>query len=378
VLTIRYPLGLVVRRLAHAGQGILRAMVLAAGVGSRLEPLTTQIPKPLVPIANVPVMEHILQLLKRHDFSEVCANLYYLPDQIENYFQDGSALGIQLHFLREEELSGDAGGVRACRKFLGDSTFIVLMGDSLTDCDLSALVSEHKARKALATIGLKRVDDVSRFGVALLDGDGWIRGFQEKPRPEDAKSNLASTAIYVLEPQIFDCIPKEGTYGFGRQLFPKLVEEGLPILGVEIHGYWLDVGTIDHYRQANFDALAGLVDLQIPAKLISERPSRIWLGEGATLEPGVKIDGTDKNSAIIIGKNSVIHSGARLIGSVVVGEDCTIEAQSVLRNAILWSGSRVGAAVQITDSIIGSNLQIESGKIYDGVAVVPDALAEAS
>jgi mannose-1-phosphate guanylyltransferase len=378
VLTIRYPLGLVMRRLAHAGQGILRAMVLAAGVGSRLEPLTTQIPKPLVPIANVPVMEHILRLLKRHDFSEVCANLHYLPEQIENYFQDGSAQGVKLHFLREAELSGDAGGVRACRKFLGDSTFIVLMGDSLTDSDLGALISEHKAKKALATIGLKRVDDVSRFGVALLDGDGWIKGFQEKPRAEEAKSKLASTAIYILEPQIFDYIPKEGSYGFGRQLFPKLVEAGLPILGVEIHGYWLDVGTLDHYRQANFDALAGLVDLPIPGKLISDRPSRIWLEEGAVLEPGVKIDGTEKNSAIIIGKNSVIHSGARLVGSVVVGEDCTIEAQSVLKNTVLWSGSRVGAAVKITDSIIGSNLQIESGKIYDGVAVVPDALAEAS
>ncbi len=353
-------------------------MVLAAGVGSRLEPLTIQTPKPLVPIANVPVMKHILQLLRKHDFSEVCANLHYLPDQIENYFQDGSALGIKLHFLREEKLSGDAGGVRACRKFLGDSTFIVLMGDSLTDADLSAIVSEHKAKKALATIGLKHVDDVSRFGVALLDGDGWIRGFQEKPQPDEAKSNLVSTAIYVLEPQVFEHIPKEGTYGFGRQLFPKLVESGLPILGVEIDGYWLDVGTIDHYRQANFDALGGLVELEIPGKLAvnqSGAPSKIWLEEGAMLEPGVVIEGAGgSEGAIVIGKNSIIRSGARLIGSVVIGENCSVGSQTLLKNSILWSGSQVKSAVTITGSIIGSNMQIESGKTYDGVVAMPEGL----
>src|SRR5271156_5939253 len=178
-------------------------MVLAAGVGSRLEPLTVQTPKPLVPIANIPVMEHLLKLLKRHDFAEICANVHYLPDQITSYFQDGSSIGIKMHFLEEKELSGDAGGVRACHDFLGGTTFVVLMGDLLTDADLTKIVAEHKQKNALATIGLKRVSDVSHFGIAVRDQSGMITAFQEKPQPHEAKSDLASTGIYVLEPEVF-------------------------------------------------------------------------------------------------------------------------------------------------------------------------------
>ncbi len=246
---------------------VLKAMVLAAGVGSRLDPLTTEVAKPLVPVANIPVMEHILNLLKQHGFADICANLHYLPEKIEEYFGDGSNLGVSLSFHREEKLSGDAGGVRACRKFFGDGTFIVLSGDVLTDVNLTAIVEQHKKKKALASIALKAVDDVSHFGVALLSKEGFITGFQEKPQPNEALSDLVSTGIYILEPEIFNFIPEAGEYGFGRQLFPRLIEKGFPILGVQCHDYWSDVGTIEQYRRSNFDAIAGKVKLSLVSPL---------------------------------------------------------------------------------------------------------------
>src|SRR4030095_1867806 len=207
---------------------MMKAMVLAAGVGSRLDPLTTGVPKPLVPVVNRPIMEIILELLKRHGVSEIVSNLHHLPDQLLRYFGDGSRLGLKLSFHHEEDLSGDAGGVRTCRAFLEDGTFLVLMGDLLTDADLTAIVAEHKKKGALAPIGLKAVDDVSQFGVALINEEGFITGFQEKPAAADALSNLASTGIYVFDPEVFEHIPTEGFYGFGRQLFPSLLQKGAP------------------------------------------------------------------------------------------------------------------------------------------------------
>jgi mannose-1-phosphate guanylyltransferase/phosphomannomutase len=360
--------------LADAGQFIVRAMVLAAGVGSRLEPLTTQTPKPLVPIANVPVMEHILKLLKRHEFADICANVHYLPDQIKDYFEDGSRLGINLHFLEEKELSGDAGGVRACRDFLSGTTFVVLMGDLLTDADLTEIVRQHKKKKALASIGLKRVREVSHFGIAVLDQAGLITAFQEKPQAHEAKSDLASTGIYILEPEVFNYIPDKGSYGFGRQLFPSLVEKGFPVLGVEIEGYWSDVGTLTQYRQANFDTLAGLVHLDVPGHVKMSPDhlhSKVWLEEGAIIEPNVVIEGP-----ALIGKNSIVRSGAHLSGSVVIGENCIIQEGARIQNSILWSGAQVKSRAEIIDTILGKNVQIESGKIYTGVAAVPESSSE--
>ena len=177
-----------------------KALVLAAGVGTRLDPLTKSVPKPLVPVANRPVMEHVLRLLKRHGVNEVAANLHYMADKMPEYFNGVKDLGQKLHFVHEKELSGDAGGMRACKKFLKDSTFVVLMGDIITDIDITYIVQKHKRSGAIASIALKTVEDVQHFGVAKLDRDGRIIQFQEKPKLEEAISNLASTGIYVFEP----------------------------------------------------------------------------------------------------------------------------------------------------------------------------------
>lgn len=353
-------------------------MVLAAGVGSRLDPLTSQIPKPLVPIANIPVLEHILNLLKQHGFTELFANLHYMPEQLVEYFGDGSKFGVKLTTLLEEKLSGDAGGVRACRQHLQNETFVVVMGDLLTDADLSRVVAEHKRKKALATIAIKQVDDVSRFGVVVQDENGLITGFQEKPAPEVALSNLASTGIYVLEPRVFDFIPAQGEYGFGRQLFPSLVGLGMPVLGVEIKEYWSDVGTIPQYRESNFDALEGRIRLHLPeranvADRIDKSPQRsmnkagsMWIGEGSAVESY-----GDEESLVMIGKNSRIEAGVTFSGRVVVGDRCLIEKGSTITDSVIWSGSHVEGGAVVRSCVLGCGSRIEPNSTHSDVATVP-------
>lgn len=340
----------------------MKAMVLAAGVGSRLEPLTNQVPKPMVPIANRPVMEHMIALLQRNGINEIISNLHYLPDQIADYFGDGSAFGVRWHAILEKELSGDAGGVRACRKYF-DSTFIVLMGDLLTDADVSYVIETHKKKGALASIAVKQVPDVEQFGVVVRDKQGFIKQFQEKPRKEEALSNYASTGIYVLEPEIFKHIPEQGTYGFGRQLFPSLVEKGLPVLGIPIDDYyWSDVGTIKQYRISNCDALSGKVDIKIPGTA-----AKFGYAEaGAVVADGVAVEGK-----LLVGKNSRIESGVRIKGHVIVGDNCRIGRGAYLEDTIVWADSNIGREAVLRNCVVGYNCTVGDGTTQNEMASVP-------
>ena len=336
-------------------------MVLAAGVGSRLDPLTSQLPKPLVPVANRPVMEHILLLLKKHGFTDVVSNLHYLPDKIKSYFGYGESMGMNLDFRYEEELSGDAGGVRACRKFFGQETFIVLMGDLLTDADLSRVYAEHKRKGALATIGIKQVVDVSQFGVVVRDDQGFIKGFQEKPSKEEALSNFASTGIYILEPQIFDYMPATGSYGFGRQLFPSLVQQGLPVLSVDLGTYWTDVGTIHQYRQSNFDALEGALTVE----LHGERTAQGHIGAGSSIDPRTAVEGN-----LLLGKRSKIAAGVQIKGRVIIGDNCRIERNAILEDTIVWSNSVVEENASLKHCIVGSGCVVQNGSKHNQITAV--------
>jgi len=325
-------------------------MVLAAGVGSRLDPLTSDVPKPLVPVANFPVMQHLLQLLQRHNIENVVANLHYLPEKLIEYFGDGSRFGLNMQFRMEEKLSGDAGGVRFCSDFLKDDTFVVLMGDLLTDIDISYVVAQHKAKGALASIALKKVDDVSRFGVAVLDQDGFIKGFQEKPKKEEALSNLASTGIYVLEPAVFDHIPKEGDFGFGRQLFPKLVQNNLPVLGVEVGAYWSDVGTIEQYWNSNLEVLNRKLKVDLPGYgMTIVNGHNLYLADGARLDNDVVIEGN-----VMVGRGARIAPGVKLIGNVVIGDGAVVEAGCELKDTVLWSDVNVSRDTKLSDSVVAS------------------------
>jgi len=346
----------------------MKAMVLAAGVGSRLDPLTSNLPKPLVPIANIPVMEHIVRLLSKHGFTEIVANLHYLPDMLVNHFGDGSRFGVDLTFRLEEELSGDAGGVRACRDFFGKEPFIVMMGDLLTDADLSKIYHEHRSKKALATIAVKRVKEVEHFGIVVQNEQGFITGFQEKPERSEAKSNMASAGIYVLQPEVFKHMPETGTYGFGRQLFPMLVEKGLPVLGSEIETYWSDVGTISQYKESNFDVLKGIIDIPLAGMKEKIGDSMRILGDGAGIDSSATVSGV-----AILGRGSRVMAGANLKGAVVVGDNCTIQPGAHLENVVIWSGVTVKENAVIKDSIVGNGCVIEAGIELAEVTAMADA-----
>ncbi|MGD9680073.1 MAG: sugar phosphate nucleotidyltransferase [Candidatus Obscuribacterales bacterium] len=346
----------------------MKAMVLAAGVGSRLDPLTSNLPKPLVPVANVPVMEHIVRLLSKHGFTDIVANLHYLPDMLVNHFGDGSRFGVNLTFRLEEELSGDAGGVRACRDFFGKEPFMVMMGDLLTDADLSKIYHEHRTKKALATIAVKRVKEVEHFGIVVQNEQGFITGFQEKPERSEAKSNMASAGIYVLQPEVFKHMPETGTYGFGRQLFPMLVEKGLPVLGSEIETYWSDVGTISQYKESNFDVLKGIIDIPLAGMKEKIGDSMRILGDGSGIDSSAKVSGV-----AILGRGSRVMAGASLKGAVVVGDNCTIQPGAHLENVVIWSGVTVKENAVIKDSIVGNGCVIEAGTELAEVTAMADA-----
>ena len=341
----------------------MKAMVLAAGVGSRLDPLTRLVPKPLVPFVNVPVMEYIQRLLSRHGITQTISNLHYLPEKVPAYFGDGSRLGMQMSFVNEPTLSGDAGGMRACRSFLEDGTFLVVMGDLVTDMDLSYVINQHKDKGALATVALKQVEDVERFGIAVLDSDGLITGFQEKPQRTTARSNLASTGIYVFEPEIFEHVASKGEVGFGKNVFPSLIDKGLPVLGVEVYGYWSDVGTIAQYQTSTFDAVQGLIDLDLPGK----RSAIGYVAADSSVGNGCLIDGL-----VVLGSNSHIENGVRVKGYAVIGDNCIIGRGTVLEDAIVWNGTTIGTNAQLKNSIVGSNVYIEAGsKLFNTATVEP-------
>lgn len=319
----------------------MKAMIMAAGVGSRLMPMTAGVPKPMIPITNRPLMANTVKLLARHGFNQLIANLHYHGDQISGYFGDGSEFGVSMHYSPEEELLGTAGGVKRCAWFL-DETFVIVSGDALTDIDLTRLMEAHRRRGAMATIALKEVPDVEHFGIVITGDDERIRNFQEKPRPEEALSQVANTGIYVFEPEVFQYIP-EGFYDFGTQLFPRLVQMGSPFYGAAIQDYWCDVGNLDTYRQAHADVLAGRVQADWEGRLLyNEESRRVLLGEGSELGNGV-----------------------RFSGSVVIGPGCRIEDNAVIGDTVIWDHTFIGRGAILRESVVGAGCLVRPGSIVE-------------
>jgi mannose-1-phosphate guanylyltransferase len=300
-------------------------MVLAAGLGTRLRPLTYEITKPMVPVLDRPVMEHILELLERHGLTEVIANLHYFPDSIREHFGD------RLDYVYEEELHGTAGGVRECAPFFGAETFLVISGDALTDIDLTALVARHRQAGGIATLAVKQVSDTRQYGVVLHDRDGRITGFQEKPAPEEALSDLGNCGIYVFEPTIFEYFPQRPFVDWANDVFPTLLENDVPFYIHEIGEYWNDVGSLAELRQGTFDALRGQLHLQI---------------EGEEVAPGVVVVGGDSlpgdalvDPPVWIGADVAIGAGVRLMGPVVLGDGASVGDGAQLRESIVFPGT---------------------------------------
>jgi mannose-1-phosphate guanylyltransferase len=325
----------------------MKAMVLAAGLGTRLRPLTYEITKPMVPVLDRPVMEHIVELLERYGFDEVIANLHYFPDSIREYF------GERLSYRFEPELLGTAGGVRGCADFFGDEPFLVISGDALTDIDLGAFLARHRQSGGIATLAVKQVADTREYGVVLHDRDGRITGFQEKPAPEEALSDLGNCGIYMFEPRIFDYFPAGPFVDWAQDVFPVLLENDVPFYIHELGEYWNDVGSLSELRQGTVDALRGELHLQIEGEEVS--PGVLVAGGVSPLRADTELDGH-----AWIGRDVQIGEGVRLMGPIVLGDGARVGDRAQLRGCIVFPGTEIAPESILIDAIAGHSGILQS------------------
>ena len=340
----------------------MRAVLMAGGSGTRLRPLTCDFPKPMVPILNRPIAEHIINLLKRHQITEVIATLHYLPDVMRDYFQDGSDFGVQMTYAVEEDQPlGTAGCVKNIAELL-DETFIVISGDSITDFDLSAAIEFHKQQKSKATIVLTRVPNPIEFGVVITDKEHRIRRFLEKPSSSEIFSDTVNTGTYILEPEVLDYLPENQESDFSKELFPLLLEKGEPIYGYVASGYWCDVGHLDAYRESQYDGLHRKVKLDYAYE---EQSPGIWVGQNTFIEPSAKLE-----APCLIGSNCRIGARVRIAAGTVVGDNVTIGADANLKRPIIWNGAIIGEEAHLRACAIGRGTRVDRrAHVLEGAVV---------
>ncbi|HTX58561.1 MAG TPA: NDP-sugar synthase [Verrucomicrobiae bacterium] len=335
-------------------------MILAGGLSTRLYPLTKAVPKPLVPVAGVANAIHLIRYLHAHGFSQIAINVHYLAEAIVAALGDGSAFGVELHYLHEPVLMGSAGALKPLQHYFGGHTFVVVGCDDLTDLPLDAALAFHRERRAIATIGLVEREEVDQYGVVVVDGRGKIVGFQEKPAKGTERSKLANTGIYVFEPAIFEHIPVGEFYDFGKQVFPALQSAGAPFYGFDARGaYWCDIGTPGEYRRASFDVVEER--FRIP----DTRARGIDLT--ASVDPSARID-----DDVWIGPQARVAAGVRIAGPSVVGGGVAIGEGAHLERTIVWEGSTIGARASLRDAIVGKEYFVADGASLDGDVVAND------
>jgi mannose-1-phosphate guanylyltransferase len=337
----------------------MKAMILAAGKGTRVRPITHTTPKPMIPILQKPVMEFLLELLRQHGFDEIMVNVSHLAEEIENYFRDGQRFGVQIAYsfegrIEDGELIGDAlgsaGGIKRIQDFQSffDDTFVVLCGDALIDLDLTEAVRRHKEKGAMASLVAKRVphDQVSSYGVVVTDDEGRILRFQEKPSVEEAASDMINTGIYIFEPEVLDFIPSGQPFDIGSDLFPKLVEAGAPFYALPMEFEWVDIGKVPDYWQAIRSVLQGHVrQVQIPG--VEVRPG-IYTG----LNVAADWDKIHVEGPIYVGAMTRIENGATIIGPAMIGPSCHICEGATIDNSIIFDYSRIGPGVRLVEKLV--------------------------
>ncbi|WP_404784227.1 sugar phosphate nucleotidyltransferase [Altericista sp. CCNU0014] len=340
----------------------MRAVLMAGGEGTRLRPLTCDLPKPMVPILNRPIAEHIINLLRRHNITDIIATLFYLPDVFRDYFQDGFDLGVKLTYAVEEELAlGTAGCVKNVAPLLND-TFLVISADSLTDFDLSAAIAFHRQRHSKATLVLARVPNPMEFGVVMTDRQGRIQRFLEKPASSEIFSDTVNTGIYILEPEVLNYLPAQTSTDFSTDLFPLLLERGYPMYGYVAEGYWRDIGSLDQYREAQYDALHSKVCLDMA---YPERQHRFWIGENTLIDAEAQI-----HPPVLIGGNCRIGARAILTAGTVLGDNVIVGAKAVLERSIVWNGAIIGEEAHLRACAIARGARVDRrGRVLDGAVI---------
>ncbi len=338
----------------------MKAMILAAGKGTRVRPITYTIPKPMIPILQKPVMEFLLELLRQHGFDEIMVNVSHLAEEIENYFRDGQRFGVQIGYSFEGKIDddgklvgeaiGSAGGMRRIQDFspFFDDTFVVLCGDALIDLDLTAAVKWHKTKGSIATIITKSVpqEEVSSYGVVVTDDDNRVKAFQEKPSTEEALSTNINTGIYIFEPEVFNYIPSGIEYDIGGDLFPKLVEINAPFYAIPMDFEWVDIGKVPDYWRAIRGVLLGEIkNVQIPGHEVA---SGIYTG----LNVAVNWDKVDITGPVYIGGMTRIEDGAKIVGPAMIGPNCWICSGVTVDNSVIFEWSRLGPGVRLVDKLV--------------------------
>ena len=318
----------------------MRGMILAGGLSTRLQPLTSDLPKPLVPVLDRPVVGHVIDYLRGHGVDDLVVNVHYFAEAVERYLGDGQAFHVRMTYLREQKLMGSAGAVKQVEARF-DSTFVVIGCDDVSDIDLRSALDFHRQRRAEATIVLVEAADVSQYGVVVTASDGRITDFQEKPAKGTEHSNLVNTGIYIFEPSVLARIPAATFYDFGKQVFPELLASDSRFFGMRQRAYWCDIGTPGEYRRAHFDALAGRV--------------RLTPGDGAVMRDGV-----------LLGRGANVDPSARLEAPVCIGEECEVGVGAVIESSILWRGVRVEHGARVSGAVLADRVVVEAGSVIEG------------
>lgn len=342
----------------------MKAVIMAGGFGTRLRPITCNIPKPMVPLANVPMMEHIVNLLKQYDFNRICSILYFQPEVITKYFGEGTDFDIEMEYQMATADFGTAGSVKNTEEKLKDEPFIIISGDVLTDFDLAAAIKYHQEKKSMATMVLTRVTNPLEYGVVITAEDGKIIRFLEKPSWGEVFSDTINTGIYILEPEIFKYIPAKTEFDFSKNLFPLMLKEGLPLYGYIADGYWKDIGNLEEYVLAHQNVLNGEVKLKIPGERLNIIGRDVWVGKNCNISAKVKFKG-----GVIIGQNCIIEDGVEL-ENCVLGDGCIIKKNVRIKGGTLWDGVHVGENARIGQAVISGNTHLQDNvEIEDGAII---------
>ncbi|MBA4078019.1 MAG: mannose-1-phosphate guanylyltransferase, partial [Cyanobacteria bacterium PR.023] len=342
----------------------MKAVIMAGGSGTRLRPLTCNLPKPMVPVGNKPMAEHVVNLLKKHDFRDIIFALHYLPDAIRDHFADGSEFGANISYSIEEgKPLGTAGCVKMVQDHL-DSTFVVISGDSLTDIDLSAALKFHKEKKSKATLILKRVENPLDYGVVICDNDQRIQRFVEKPGASEIFSDTVNTGTYILEPEVLLYIVMGREQDFSNDLFPLLLLRNEPMYGYVADGYWCDIGNLAVYRQAHKDVLDGLVNVEIDLPQI--QPG-IWVGQGTQIDSSVKLE-----APVMIGKNCRIGRETEISPHTTLGDNVVVQEKATLKQPVVWSNVYIGAKAALRACVVCNNSTIHSSASLLEGAIIGD------
>lgn len=340
----------------------MKAVVMAGGFGTRIQPLTSSVPKPMIPVFNKPMMEYIILSLKKAGIKEIAILLYFKPDVIKNHFGDGSSLGLKIHYFTPDDDYGTAGAVKKAEKFLNER-FIVVSGDLVTDFNIPEIIGYHEAKESKATITLTSVSDPLQFGVVITDSEGKIVRFLEKPGWGEVFSDTINTGIYVFEPEILNFIPENKPFDFSKDLFPSIMASGTPIYGFNAKGYWRDVGNPDSYRSSLQEITQGLVKLEFDGERKEFDTGVLYYGTNLKMDKSAKIAGL-----VVVGDNCVIDENVTITDSCM-GDNCCIGENSSITKSILWNNVKIGEKAKLVNAVLCDNVLI-GGKVKSENGVI--------